>query len=177
MACPLYWTCLKAKSASPQVAVDKIWNALAGDAVDPPFELPDGRSGPVINDWNLIDEESANEQHYGMCDDQTHLMNLALLMQGILSTEYLTYASDDAVVTDKDSKMVGNHKYWLKFDFPPLTGRPDNNYEGSISAAGTYYAVWPKLWQISECWLLRYIGPNGHGADQRWPRTLKRCIP
>ena len=48
-----------------------------------------------------------------------------------------------------------------------------HNFEGSVSAAAFYYAVWPSLSAGTRCRLLRQIGPDpgGFGAKQRWVRT------
>jgi len=93
-----------------------------------------------------------------------------LKLLGSTGSSYLTYASTDSSVTSPESKVQDGKTWWLKFDFDD-NGTVDNNFEGSVSSAGHYYAVWPSLDASSKCGLLRQIGPDNYGATQRWVRT------
>jgi len=169
----LNWVCEKARRMSilnGGAIVDAIHQALKGD---PPndgtgLEGPNGKT----RDWRLlIPDEVPDPWHPGQtifryageCNDQTHLMNLALQMLGITSGwEYLTRASRDAfVVNDLETTtaaqlgytvdldgngVVGDETFELIFDFPSsIPGHHWNDFEGSIQAPGGYYAVWPSL--------------------------------
>jgi hypothetical protein len=126
----------------------------------------------------------------GQCDHQAHFMNLAIQMLGLApGIEYLTYASTDTQVTtietttaqalgvtqDLDGDgQIGDETLELIFDFdPPPNPEPAgwehdwNLFEGSIAAAGRYYAVWESFEANSKFQLFCKV-VQGVGATQRW---------
>jgi hypothetical protein len=103
----------------------------------------------------------------GECDEHARFMVRALKQIGSTGTAYLTYASTDPNVESPQSKPQDGKTWFLKFDFDN-DGYTDNNFEGSVEAAGHYYAVTPSLDGDSKCGLLRAIGT--WGATQRWVR-------
>jgi len=133
------------------------------------------------NDWPLM----SGFPYYGECHHQAHLMNLAMQVLGLpAGIEYLTYASTDTNVTapetttasdlgytlDLDGNgVVGNETFSLTFDFRPPPGEEHNwnNFEGSIAAAGRYYAVWNSFDADSVCGLYLAI-VAGEDATQSW---------
>ena len=160
---------------------------LAGN---PPVDgCPAGTT--CVDDWRLMAGwVSATERYNGECDEQAHLMNLAIQLLGAgAGAQYKTYASTDAQVTtiettsaqalgvtqdlDGDGQM-GDETLELIFDFdpppnpPPPGWEPDwNLFEGSISAAGRYYAVWPSFAADSELGLFCKV-LQGVAAEQQW---------
>jgi len=155
------WACTKADGATTARDVaDKIHVALSAD---PPI---DGHGPIQTDDWLLL----SGSPYQGQCDEQARFMVKALELLGSTGSSYLTYASSDSSVTNYESKVQDGKTWWLKFDFDN-NGSVDNNFEGSVSSAGHYYAVWPSLDASSECLLLRQIGPDNLGAAQRWVRT------
>jgi hypothetical protein len=172
-----------AQSATALEVIDG--NAFGGDGIhfelsdDPPFDPNDfGTSPPFLNDWQLM----AGPPQTGECHDQAHLMHLALQLIGIGGGNvYLTFASTDTNVTTPETRtasdlgytidldgdgVVGNETFTLIFDFDPPTGNW-NNFEGSISVAARYYAVWPSFEADSECALYQAI-VAGEDATQSW---------
>jgi hypothetical protein len=147
-----------------------------------------GHTQPEVDDWRLFIDKSHEVAGHtdpcdptatfrGECDEYARLMKRALDMLGLInSVPYLTYASRDATVTDRESKLhTDSRRYWLKFDFGN-TGTVNNNFEGSLrvpigGGANHYYAVVPTLNASSEKGLLRQIGPDSYGAVQRWIRA------
>ncbi len=163
-------------AAQAGTALEAIEGALYGgpgihaalDANPPNDGCPEGTPpGECVDDWSLM----ASWPYRGECDEQARFMNLAMQMVGVPEgSEYETYASTDGNVRTPDSKMENGKKWWLKFDFDD-DGEVDNNFEGSLTAGGRSYAVWPSLKASSECRLLRQVGPDDFGATQRWVRT------
>jgi len=155
------WACGKATGAiTAKDVADKIHVALNAD---PPI---DGHDPIQTDNWLLL----SGSPYQGECDEQARFMVKALQLLGSTGSSYLTYASRDSIVTSPESKVQARKTWWLKFDFDN-NGSVDNNFEGSVSSAGHYYAVWPSLHAGSECLLLRQIGPDNYGATQRWVRT------
>jgi hypothetical protein len=162
------WACEKADGATTESAVaNGIHNGLGN--VDPPREPGECSPQTLSDDWSLL----AGCPYYGWCNDQADLMEKGVEILGPSAISYLTFASkhDDPSVTTPDDKWQDGKHWWLKFDFDN-NGEVDNNFEGSVSAGGHCYAVWPKLDGASECGLLRAIGPDSYGATQRWVRTF-----
>jgi hypothetical protein len=148
----------------------------------PPF---DGFAEPPdeiqADDWRLM----SGYPYYGECHHQAHLMNVAIQLLGLpAGVEYLTYASTDSTVTapeettasdlgytqDLDGNgVIGDETFTLIFDFRPLPGQLHNwnNFEGSIAAAGRYYAVWNSFAADSVCGLYQAI-VAGEEATQSW---------
>jgi len=149
-----------------------------------------GHTEPEVDDWRLsiakahedpneTDPDEADAAFRGECDEYARFMDRSLDMLGLTgSVPYNTYASTDANVTTYESKThTDGHEYWLKFDFDS-DGTIDNNFEGSLRvninpamSVYHYYAVVPTLNATSELGLLRQIGPDSYGADQRWIRA------
>jgi hypothetical protein len=127
---------------------------------------------PFSNNWDLLWPESPKK---GLCNQYAEFLKRNLDLIGVSgSTPYLTYASTDANVRDRESAQINELLYWLKFDFD-RDGIWDNNFEGSIKVpmddegiAFHYYAQYPKLHAASELLLLRQIGPDNENAWQVW---------
>jgi hypothetical protein len=155
------WDCTAADGENTAKGVaDCIHSALNAN---PPI---DGHDPTQTDDWALL----SGTPYQGECDEQAEFMVKALKLLGSTGSAYLTYASTDSSVTSYESKVQDGKTWWLKFDFDN-NGSVDNNFEGSVSSAGHYYAVWPSLDASSECLLLRQIGPDNLGVAQRWVRT------
>jgi hypothetical protein len=120
---------------------------------------------PLINnDWILLDKTQL-----GTCIDWANLMCDALGLLGSTGQPFEVYASTDANTGTPKSEVVGGKTYWLEFSFAG-DGQPDNVYEGSVSAAGKYYAIWPTIGPVgSKLGILKAIA--GEGATQIWAQT------
>ncbi|UCC32251.1 MAG: hypothetical protein JSU86_08200, partial [Phycisphaerales bacterium] len=164
-----------------------------GDPNDWPEENQGGPTRIYLDDWRIMYDviQPGNVVNTGECHHQAHFMNLALQLIGMQAgIEYLTYASTDSNPTDREfttaealgitqdldgDGVIGNEILELIFDFnPPLVEPPPpdwerawNNFEGSIIAAGKYYAVWPSLEADSACRLLLEV-ERLEGAKQYW---------
>ncbi len=150
---------------------------------DPPQDsCPQGNKDCVDN-WRLM----SSWPYRGECDEQARFMNLVIQIIGAGNgSVYETYASTDSQVTsietttalalgitvDLDGDGIAgeaNEILELIFDFDPDPTRPRNwnLFEGSISAAGRFYAVWPSFSADSQVELLCTV-ISGLGAKQRW---------
>jgi len=198
----LNFACYAAAQENTALGVtDKIHDGLDADppcdgrSLDLNADAPAcrGTGGTIVSNWSLM----AGKPYVGECDQQAHFMNLAIPMLGVApGAEYKTYASRDTQVTsierttaqalgvtqDLDGDgQIGDETLELIFDFdPPPNPEPAgwehdwNLFEGSISAGGRYYAVWPSFEADSEfelfCevvqgieqrWVYRVVGPGG----------------
>ncbi|MBI1825925.1 MAG: hypothetical protein HY287_16335 [Planctomycetes bacterium] len=161
----LSWVCNQAEgiyTSNEGDIVDAIHDALNDN---PPYDGKD-QGIQLIDDWRLLifNIGSPPHKYSGECDQQAHLMNLALEMLGITyGNEYKTRASTDGNIFDQESKtaaqlgytvdldgngVVGDEVFELVFDFPQeehLGVHFWNNFEGSLETPVGYYAVWPSL--------------------------------
>ncbi len=142
-----------------------------------------GAGGTIVGDWRLL----SGPPFVGECDQQAHLMNLAVQLIGVTGApEYKTYASSDADPTDREFTTAAALGITDDLDGDGVVGETDevlelifafdpedpmdpnwNNFEGSIIAAGKYYAVWPSLKAESACGLLLEV-ERVEGAKQYW---------
>lgn len=115
----------------------------------------------MSDDWIL---------YYGVkeaeCDEAARFMVRQLKMIGSTGSAYNTYASTDANVRSMETVVAGGITYKLLMDFD-LNGVTDNNFEGSVSAGGHYWSVWPAFDSDSEVGLL-----NAITCKQWWAKNL-----
>lgn len=149
-------------SASEQAVADAIQDALGG--VDPPFEP--GEKEDLGEGWELLDGFT-----YGECDEQAHLMELAVRILGVPAQTRLVYASTDAGAgncVELDARWCPLHGVeFLCLDFYG-GGTPANmnQFEGCCAAADHYYSVWPKHKATNDYTMLVTLGASG--VTQHW---------
>jgi len=136
------------------------------DEINDNLSLPFGTG--THDDWGLMCGSCGFD---GECDEHAVFMTRCLDLIGVSgSSDYLTYASEDADPLDKDDKWLemGDEqwRFYLKFDADG-DGEVDNNFEGSVKVPINdslttfhYYTVTPKVNASSVCLLWRAIGPN-----------------
>jgi hypothetical protein len=143
---------------------DGIWNAIGAPA------LPFGATATQTiqsDDWPL----KSGAPYYGYCNQHANFMVRCLKLIGSTGTAYNTFASDgNGTITAPQSTLFQGNTWWLKFSFA-ANGVVDNNFEGSVSAGGVFYAITPKLTAVSRVNLLRQVGPDNVGAQQIWVQT------
>jgi len=164
------WLCVAGYSESTEIGVTDRIHAVLGDPLQPPR---DGHDPEQSDDWELMSEEGTSPpddvQYWAECDEQARFMNRGIQLVGVpAGTPYFTYASTDTDPTDEETTtagqlgitqdldgdtVIGNETLRLVFDFDPPYAYI-NNFEGSLHAAGKYYAVWPNMLANSACELL-----------------------
>lgn len=163
------WACQAANGATTKVeAADAVKAALGGDPPNEPFQ------GIRGSGWQLLDD-----QYYGDCVAQAHLMTLALRMLGSSALTKTVRASTDAGAghcLDQEQRAPGGDVQYLILWFPGW-----NAFEGCCSTPFTagednfHYAVWPQMKGTDDYNILTQLG--NRGVEQYWVRTWNDIEP
>ena len=105
-------------------------------------------------------------------------MSFALHMLGIWAETALVRASTDSVnCEDLQSRYQDGVHQWLVFDFDNSEARAWNSFEGCCKAAGSYYALWPKLQSLTAHGMLVALAGAPQHATQWWVSTVDDHAP
>ncbi len=159
------FVCVKAGGDwSPESCAASLWDAIASGTQFRPAGTLDG--------WEMLDWIDP-WMGGGDCDNQSRCMSEALMMLGIPASVKKVYASIDAGAgnclaydTRNNCSVHPGSNEKLCLYFPPTTLSDGwNFYEGCCSAAGGFYAIFPKLNASDDYQMLKILG-----ATQYWCR-------